>query len=510
MKKLFIGLIVFVVLLYGVYKITAWYQNRPHKPDLYYDVYTTQDTTPVGKVAVFLVGLSTAENHEPAWWHNILQHVRHAIIPWPGRFFAGLDMGIALFDPERFYEYTEFEPTDLVDYHGSRFDIDGIPYIEKYRRGEVEWKDPSNRIYLDSGYFLYKSRKGGIPSLAGKTMNRARLWYYGKGFKNHKVPAEYQRNKVLDLAFEKLQDKYGPLPHHRADSMDPWEMHQELYELLDGGADTIVLTSQMVVYSHYEEFNNSFKHSFEIIRQWEKERGKGKKIKIIMAPPLGHFPPMRQGFIQLLKNRLDILPKGASVKVAVSIHGMPWDHFPNEAWLKVSPAYRDPLLADVKKLVKQYEFSKTEVVECQDHFADPIWDPEEHYLSTNRAYLEGKRDGFDFVVQQPMEFFTENTDTMFSHAKHNYHHFPGYDIYETIDYPDWDVPYTREFDLEGTHTIYNGVLTGPRYRGYVADSLAQAIDSILSKSETLQAKTAERFAQKDVAADAQADSQELL
>ena len=211
-----------------------------------------------------------------------------------------------------------------------------------------------------------------------------------------------------------------------------------------------------------------------------------------------------------MKDRLDTLPKGASLKVAVSVHGMPWDHFPNEAWLKLSPAYLDPLVADIEKLVKEYDFGKTEVVVSQDHFADPIWDPDEHYLATNRAYLEGKRDGFDFVIQQPMEFFTENTDTMFSHAKHNYHHFPGYDIYETIDYPDWDVPYTREFDLEGTHTIYNGVLTGPRYRGYVADSLAQAIDSILSKSETLQAKTAERFAQKDVAADAQTDSQELL
>ena len=33
------------------------------------------------------------------------------------------------------------------------------------------------------------------------------------------------------------------------------------------------------------------------------------------------------------------------------------------------------------------------------------------------------------------EFYTENTDTMFSHAQHNYHHFDGYDIYETIDYP---------------------------------------------------------------------------
>ncbi len=84
-----------------------------------------------------------------------------------------------------------------------------------------------------------------------------------------------------------------------------------------------------------------------------------------------------------------------------------------------------------------------------------------------------------------MEFYTENTDTMFSHAMHNYHHFPGYDRYETIDYSEWDTPYTREFDLGGTRTIYNGVMVG-KYRHYVADSLTQAIDSILTKSSSMQ------------------------
>ena len=83
-----------------------------------------------------------------------------------------------------------------------------------------------------------------------------------------------------------------------------------------------------------------------------------------------------------------------------------------------------------------------------------------------------------------MEFYTENTDTMFSHAHHNYHHFDGYDRYETIDYSDWDEPYVRFLDYHGTMTIYNGVLTG-RYRHYVSDSLAMAIDSILSKSATM-------------------------
>jgi hypothetical protein len=273
--------------------------------------------------------------------------------------------------------------------------------------------------------------------------------------------------------------------------MDPWEMHQEVYELLDGGVDTLVLASSMVILSHFEEFEGSWRHIRDLVHEWEHERGNGKKIKIVMSPPMGHFPPMRAGFVHLLKDRLDTLPRDAKVKVAISVHGMPWAKFSHEAWLELSPTYLEPLQDDVKKLVASYGFPKSEIVVSQDHFADPIWDPDEEYLSTNRAYLEGERDGYDYVVQQPMEFYTENTDTMFSHAHHNYHHFDGYDVYETIEYSNWDEPYVRFLDLNGTTTIYNGVMTG-KYRHYVADSLAMAIDSILSKSATMQKMAKEK------------------
>jgi len=499
MKKILIGLVVIVAVGYAGFTFTEKQQNARPTPDLYYDFYKGHDTTPEGKVGVFLVGLDTGEDYEPAWWKNIYDHVLHANIPWPGRIFAGMDAGVVLTDPDRYWEYEEFEPTDLQDHFGDHNDIDGIPYIEKWRRGEVKWMPPGNRLYLDHGYFLYEGRKGGVPSGAGKSMSTAKAWYFGSGFTNHKVPHAYQAGRVMDDAFGQLTEKYGDFPYHVADSMDPWEMHQELYELLDGGVDTIVLASPMVVYSHYEEFEGSWRHIYELIHRWENERGNGKKIKLVMAPPMGHFPPMRAGFVHLLKDRLDTLPKDAKVKVAISVHGMPWARFPHEAWLELSVPYLEPLQEDVEKLVASYGFPKTEIVVSQDHFADPLWDPDEEYLSTNRAYLEGQRDGYDYVVQQPMEFYTENTDTMFSHAHHNYHHFDGYDRYETIDYSDWDEPYVRYLDFNGTMTIYNGVMTG-KYRHYVADSLAMAIDSILSTSETMQKMAEDKAAEvaKDV------------
>ena len=99
MKKILIGVIAVIVVAYGGYAAVERQQNARPTPDLYYDFYKTQDTTPEGKVGVFLVGLNTGEDYEPEWWKNIYDHRLHAIIPWPGRIFAGMDGGVALLDP---------------------------------------------------------------------------------------------------------------------------------------------------------------------------------------------------------------------------------------------------------------------------------------------------------------------------------------------------------------------------------------------------------------------------
>ena len=201
-----------------------------------------------------------------------------------------------------------------------------------------------------------------------------------------------------------------------------------------------------------------------------------------MAPPMGFFQPMRQAFLDMLKDRLDTLPERSDVTVAVTVHGMPWDHFKWEAWLEFAPAYRDKLFDDVKELLKEYKFGRTNTVICQDEFADPVWDPEERYLSTNRAYLNAINDGYDYVIGLPIEFFAENSDTLFHHALKNYHGFDDYDVYEPINYPDWSIPYTREMVQGKTRVIYNGVPVG-KYQKHVVEAFYQACDSVLSQGK---------------------------
>jgi len=192
---------------------------------------------------------------------------------------------------------------------------------------------------------------------------------------------------------------------------------------------------------------------------------------------------MKDAYLNMLRDRLATFPKDAKVKVVVSVHGMAWDNVPNEAWVQLAPPYRDGMVQAVKDELAKHAFTKTEVVQAQDHFADPQSDPKGKYLSTNRAFWEGVKGGYDYVVNLPIEFFAENTDTMFSHAMFNFEGFPGYDIYDPVDYPDWSVPYTRTFKVENTEVIYNGLPVG-KYNAPIVDAYVQAIDSVLSKNKT--------------------------
>lgn len=466
--------IIVIAGFFGMYK----YENRRLSPD-YFEYYKNQNTVPEGKLGVFVTGLIMPETSDPVFFYNIQQKIAKNIIPWPFRIFAGMDKGIALFDPDRYIEFTEFTPKHLVNAEGSDRDIEGEPYIEKYRRGEVVWQPPAKMLHKDTGYFVYTKRKGGMPSLAGKMIGKARLWYYDRGIVQKKIPHWKGTFDIINKAMAGIEKSYPGVMWRAECGMYYYEMKQKLYEMLDAGCTTIVLAAPMAVYSHFEEFDSGFRHCSEYIEEWEKSHP-GKKIKIIMAPPMGKFKPLRDAYLAMLEDRLVTLPKSASVAVAVTVHGLPWDQRSWEAWIKLAPAYREPLLREINELLGTYGFSKTTVMSCQDEFADPVRDPKDKYLSTNEAYWKAIKEGYDCVIGLPIEFFAENTDTLYYHAIKNYDGFDGYNVYEPVDYPDWSVPYTREFKQGKTRIIYNGVPVG-KYQHFVVDALYAAVDSVLKQ-----------------------------
>lgn len=476
LKGIFLILIIIIGVGYGTYR----YKNQRLKPD-YYEVYKKQDTVPQGKIGIFITTLIMPEELSYPFFYNVTFKIFNTIVPWPFRIFAQKDAGVALLDPVKFHEHHEFEPTALVDPFGNDRDLDGTPYIDKYKQGMVTWVPPSKMIYLDHGYFLYSGRNGGMPSLAGKVINKARVWYYGKGLGTTKLPHWQQTYAVINGAMEKIQRLYPGVQWRAESSMLYADMKKKIHELLNAGCDTIVLSSPLAIYSHFEDFNSGFWHSIEYIEEWEHNHP-GKKVKIIMAPPMGHFKPLREAYVHMLKDRLDTLPANATVTVAVTVHGMPWEKFKWEAWLELAPAYRDRLVEEIKQLLASYKFPKTNVVLCQDEFADPIWDPQQKYLSTNRAYWNAINEGYDFAIGLPIEFYAENSDTLFHHALKNYKDFEQYDVYKPIKYTDWSQPYVREMVQGKTRVIYNGVPVG-KYQKYVIDALYQSLETILSKQK---------------------------
>ncbi len=483
-KRIVIALVVIVLVAaggaYGTFKVKNATPPQLREPN-YFTYYQKQDLVPTGKVAIFVSGLFMPESLRIPDFHNLaLKPTQY--IPWPFRARSFEDRGVLLLDTEKFYEFTPFTPTHLVDWMGSDTDVDGVSYTEKFHRGEVRWVPPNPTQHMDHGSFSYTGRKGGMPTQAQKLITKARVYYYGKnkGFVDGRVPHEAGEWAIVKAAMDILKAKYDDVPFAFVTAEDEGRAEHEMVKLLDGGADTIVISMPAAIYSHHEEFNGSIRHAAEYIADWRKAHD-NKPIKMIIQPQLAGFPVVRQAHLQLLKDRLDTLPEGAKVKVVVSVHGMAWDNVPEEAWIKLAPAYVNPMMDDVKAMLATYKFGKTEAVQAQDHFADHISDPKQKYLSTNRAYWEGIRAGYDYIVNMPIEFFAENTDTMFSHAMFNFDGFPGYDIYEPVDYPDWSVPYTRTFKVENTTVIYNGLPVG-KYNAPLVQAYAEALASVLDKA----------------------------
>ncbi len=484
--KVLIGVV--VVAAFAGY---AMVQNQPPQlaqPD-YYEYYINQDSRPEGRVGIFVTHLIMPENYRE---EDFFMMARKSLqyIPWPIRRLVQADKGVVLLDRQRFYEFEEFTPTDLVDHHGSSIDIDGVAYIDKYRNGEIEWMPPGAQ-HLSHGAFLYSGRPGGEMASALKLAAKARNYYYapGAGFSDGRVPHEAGNRHIVYSAMEKIEAKYGDIPWAWVTADNRTLARQALFDLLDQGIDTLVIAAPRPVYSHHEEFNGSIKHTMHYLHEWQ-EANDHKEIKMIISPELSFFEPMFATHPAIIRDNLADFPAGASVKLVLSVHGMPWDNVPHEGWIKLSPKFVDRAVEEGRKVLAEYPFGRTEVVRSQDHFADSHSDPQGKYLSTNQAFWEGIRDGYDYVLNVPLEFFAENTDTMFFHDMANFEGFDDYDVYRTVEYTDWSEPYRKRVVQDGTTVIYGGLAAG-HFSDPIIEAFFQALDSILSQDAvSRQAETA--------------------
>ncbi len=472
-----------VVLVIGVAAVASYamYANRPPQlvgPD-YYAYYKNQDTSPEGRIGIFVSHLVMPENYRE---EDFLTYAEksYQYIPWPIRELVQIDKGTILLDPDRFYEFEEFVPGDLVDHAGSNVGADGVPYIDRYKAGEVTWMPPGNQ-HLSHGAFLYEAQESGMAPPAQKLAVKARNYYYepGKGFHDGRVPHEAGNRYIVTNAMARLEQKYGPIPWRWVTADNPTMAKKALFDLLDEGIDTLILAAPRPVYSHHEEFNGAFKHAVHNLHEWQAQNG-NRPVKVIISDQLSRFDVMYETHAAILRDNLKSIPEGSSLKLVLSVHGMPWDNVPNEAWIKLSPEYVERSLAKAAEVMQGYNYERVQIVQSQDHFADPHSDPDNKYVATNEAFWQAIEEGYEYVLNIPLEFFAENTDTMFYHDMANYEFFDDYDVYDTAEYTDWSVPWRKQLVQDGSTVIYGGV-AAEQFSGPIIDAFFQALDRIVAQ-----------------------------
>lgn len=478
-QKLLISVFSFFVLVIGGAYVTYTVKNQPfalQEPN-YFSFYKQQDTKPEGKVGIYISQMILPEDFREELYYNVF-YKPLKIIPWPIRELIKLDNGTPLYDENRYFEFTEFTPTRLLDHKGNDLDDDGVPYIEKYKQGLITFVEGKK---YTPGYFIYKEKKAGMPTAAAELIAKARIYYHGEGagMVDGKLPEEQGIQQLIGKTMDRVQAKYGEIDWRWANTDLYDEARAAMFELLDNGADTIIFAPPRPIMSHYEEFNASVRQGSEYIEEWRELNG-NKPIKKIIAPQLADFPILRQAYLNLLRHQLNDIPEGSSVKVVASFHGMPWELVENEAWLELSKPYLDAMMADIDTILnEEYSFSKTAKDLTQDHFAEMT----ERFGSTNEAFWRGINEGYDYVINMPVEFITENTDTLFAHAFINFEGFDEFDVYEPIDYKNWEEPLVRKYKQDNTTVIYTSVPVGEFSEPLVAAHF-QSIDSLLSQSLT--------------------------
>lgn len=215
------------------------------------------------------------------------------------------------------------------------------------------------------------------------------------------------------------------------------------------------------------------------LHEWQAQNG-NRPVKVIISDQLSRFDVMYETHAAILRDNLKSIPEGSSLKLALSVHGMPWDNVPNEAWIKLSPEYVERSLAKAAEVMQGYNYERVQIVQSQDHFADPHSDPDNKYVATNEAFWQAIEEGYEYVLNIPLEFFAENTDTMFYHDMANYEFFDDYDVYDTAEYTDWSVPWRKQLVQDGSTVIYGGV-AAEQFSGPIIDAFFQALDRIVAQ-----------------------------
>jgi protoheme ferro-lyase len=465
-----------IALLLALIGALLWWMNRDPGPDVAKLLGTNQKVE--GRAAVLVVALLQPSHNDPKFWNNAVNEIRQKVIPWPINIVAGMDRGVALFDPGHPFAPEMFTPSKLADYQGNENDVDGTPWIIRYRRGELVWKAASKTLPHDTGYFLYGGRYQGMGTGAAKVSAKARYLYYAL-LPGGYLPQNDQIRAMVTAGIARARTAHPELiTGEIGDSFDPWAQDQAVHRLLDTEIDTLILTSAQPVYSDHEEFRGAFRHVIESVAHWRAAH-KGKPIKIILAPWMASQPAFDAMMLEHFAATVPLASApGQKAMGIMSLHGLPPSLAAKDSWSKRWPQSFARLKPKMAEILRAKGYAAVTVEAGSEGFADTLEDPDNEIASVAELYARARQEGYALAIALPLEFIAENSDTLYAHAALMFDGLPGYRTYQGPPANvDWSKPYVRRFVSGKTVMIYAGSPGGENLSGGTA-ALASAIGSV--------------------------------
>jgi hypothetical protein len=475
----FLGLVLaFGALTYWMNRDTRWDANQ---------AIAAPGSVKDARVGLIIVALTQPSQFDPKFWRNVVDKILSVFVPWPINIIAAVDRGIVLMDPKKPYAQDEFTPSQLADINGSKTDIDGTTWLDRYKRGELTWVNPSDSIPFDTGFFLYTGRKQGMPTGAAKTSVKARYLYYAP-LKNAYLPHGDQTMALGRDAIALLRGRYPQIVAGEfVDAFDPPAERAAVRRILDQGVDTLVLGSGQPINSDFEEMKGSYSKIKGYVEEWRAENG-NKPIKIAVAP----YMASEAGFDALWLSHFEAVAPpatapGQTAHAIVSLHGVPPSIVKQESWSKRWPLVSKRLEPQMAAILKKKGYATVKTATASEAFGDAVEDPDDEIVSVNELFKKARAEKAALAIALPIEFLAENTDTLFAHQALFFNGIAGHKPYSPPPLTqDWQQPYVRRLQDDQTLIIYAGALGGAKQKEASA-VLATAIGRVFpTKSKVAQ------------------------
>ncbi len=482
-RRRWLAILIGAVAGIGSVVIILFMMNQPKAWPFNWDAEAAIAAQPVGikakgRTGIIIVSLLQPAHFEPAFYDNFVHKLLEIAIPWPINRIAGRDTGVALIDPTHPDAQSRFTPKLLMAFDGRTADWDGEPFAAKFARGQVDWVPPSASTAGEIGSFLYAGRAGGAAGPAQRAMLKSRGIYYAR-LPGGYLPQRDQTLAMVDAAFARLRRHPAVTGTALYDIFLPHAGRSEIFRLLDGGVDTLVIGSTLPINSAFEEYRGAYPKIHALVAEWAAERGKPAP-RLLFAPQLADMP----GFSALLARHLAATapaPPGpdATATLVISLHGLPIVQQQRDSWVDNARRATAKIAPALTAALHRRGWRTIHTVIAQEAFGDSIEDPGNKLVSVAEAFAGARQRRDAIAIAVPVEFLSENTDTLFLHSYLMFNGLPGYRRFAGPPADiDWNVPYVRRFSMGATSHIYTGT-PGAAAQADAGLALAAAIETLL-------------------------------